>query len=174
HPAGQGRSAGMTLSAKQAFKQRVRHWARQLDVPIAWLAVRPMRQKWASCSTGGHLHFSTDLLNAGWKAQRIGAITEAQFAAIAELAPSLFSVLVPAAALLSSAQRWCRQLDHPAYDCLYLALAEQRSAVLLTQDQRLLRKLESAPDAADLAMPLERWQARQGLLARRDPGEGCG
>ena len=115
-----------------------------------------------------------ELLNAGWKAQRIGAITEAQFAAIAELAPSLFSELVPAAALLSSAQRWCRQLDHPAYDCLYLALAQQRSAVLLTQDQRLLRKLESMPDAADLAMPLERWQARQGLLARREPGEGCG
>jgi predicted nucleic acid-binding protein len=99
-----------------------------------------------------------ELLNAGWKAQRIGAITETQFAAIAELAPSLFSELVLAAALLSSAQRWCRQLDHPAYDCLYLALAEQRSAVLLTQDQRLLRKLESVPDAADLAMPLERWQ----------------
>ena len=53
----------MTLSAKQAFKQRVRHWARQLDVPIAWLAVRPMRQKWASCSTSGHLHFSVDLLS---------------------------------------------------------------------------------------------------------------
>ena len=99
-----------------------------------------------------------ELLNAGWKAQRIGAIAEAQFAAIAELAPSLFSELVPAAALLSSAQRWCRQLDHPACDCLYLALAEQRSAVLLTQDQRLLRKLESVPEAADLAMPLERWQ----------------
>ena len=44
----------MTLCAKQASKQRVRHCARQLDVPIAWLAVRPMRQKWASCSTSGH------------------------------------------------------------------------------------------------------------------------
>jgi len=31
-------------------------------VPITWLAVRPMRHKWASCSTGGQLHFSTDLL----------------------------------------------------------------------------------------------------------------
>lgn len=48
---------------KQAFKQRVRHWARKLDVPVAWLAIRPMRQKWASCSTNGHLHFSTELLS---------------------------------------------------------------------------------------------------------------
>ena len=55
-----------------------------------------------------------ELLNAGWKARRMGAITEAQFEAIAELAPSLFSELVPAATLLSAAQRWCRSLDHPA------------------------------------------------------------
>jgi len=52
----------MSLSAKQAFKQRVRHWAQHLEVPITWLAVRPMRHKWASCSTGGQLHFSTELL----------------------------------------------------------------------------------------------------------------
>jgi predicted metal-dependent hydrolase len=48
--------------AKQAFKQRVRHWAKQLEVPITRLAVCPMRHKWASCSTAGRLHFSTDLL----------------------------------------------------------------------------------------------------------------
>lgn len=47
---------------KQAFKARVRTWAKKLEVPVAWLAVRPMRNKWASCSSNGHLHFSTDLL----------------------------------------------------------------------------------------------------------------
>lgn len=97
-----------------------------------------------------------ELLNAGWKAERMGAITTAQFEAIAELAPGLFSELVPAAPLLSAAQRWCLALDHPVYDCLYLALAEQRSALLVTRDQRLLRKLQSVPEAAGLAMALER------------------
>ena len=48
---------------KQAFKQRVRHWASKLDVAVAWLAIRPMRHKWASCSSNGHLHFSSELLN---------------------------------------------------------------------------------------------------------------
>jgi predicted nucleic acid-binding protein len=96
-----------------------------------------------------------ELLNAGWKAQRQGAITMDQFLAIGELAPGLFSELVPAASLLTRAQNWCRALDHPAYDCLYLALAEMRSAVLLTQDQRLLRKVESLPQSAGLAMALE-------------------
>lgn len=96
-----------------------------------------------------------ELLNAGWKAQRQGAITPEQFQAIGELAPLLFHDLVPAAALLNPAQRWCRELDHPAYDCLYLALAERRSAVVLTQDQRLLRKVQSVPKASGLVMALD-------------------
>ena len=47
---------------KQAFKNRVHQWATKLDVDIAWLGVRPMRNKWASCSTNGHLNFNSELL----------------------------------------------------------------------------------------------------------------
>ena len=46
---------------KRAFKQRVRHWADKLDVKIVWLGVRQMRNKWASCSTAGHLNFSDEV-----------------------------------------------------------------------------------------------------------------
>lgn len=50
-------------SAKKGrFKRRVRDWAKKLDVQIVWLGIRPMRNKWASCSTNGHLNFSTELL----------------------------------------------------------------------------------------------------------------
>jgi predicted metal-dependent hydrolase len=52
-----------TSALKQAFKARVRAWAQKLEVPVVWLAVRPMRHKWASCSSNGHLHFSSDLLD---------------------------------------------------------------------------------------------------------------
>ena len=47
---------------KQVFKNRVHQWATKLDVDIAWLGVRPMRNKWASCSTNGHLNFNSELL----------------------------------------------------------------------------------------------------------------
>lgn len=47
---------------RDEFKTRVREWAKKLDVEIAWLGVRPMRNKWASCSTSGHLNFSDELL----------------------------------------------------------------------------------------------------------------
>ena len=47
---------------KREFKERVHYWAERLDVDVRWLAVRPMRNKWASCSTNGHLHFNVELL----------------------------------------------------------------------------------------------------------------
>lgn len=48
---------------KHEFKQRVRQWAEKLDVQVIWLGVRPMRNKWASCSTAGHLNFNDELLS---------------------------------------------------------------------------------------------------------------
>lgn len=50
------------LDQKREFKNRVHSWAEKLDVEVVWLGVRTMRNKWASCSTTGHLNFSTDLL----------------------------------------------------------------------------------------------------------------
>jgi predicted metal-dependent hydrolase len=49
--------------SKHDLKARVRTWADELDVSVASLTVRPMRRKWASCSTSGALSFSTDLLS---------------------------------------------------------------------------------------------------------------
>jgi predicted metal-dependent hydrolase len=43
----------MAEAQKQEFKDRVRHWAEKLSVRRRWLYVRPMRNKWASCSTNG-------------------------------------------------------------------------------------------------------------------------
>jgi predicted metal-dependent hydrolase len=34
-----------------------------LDIPIHMLAVRPMKHKWASCSTNGYLNFNRELLD---------------------------------------------------------------------------------------------------------------
>lgn len=47
---------------KEEFKARVREWAQRLDVRVKSVAVRPMKNKWASCSTNGNLNFSTGLL----------------------------------------------------------------------------------------------------------------
>jgi predicted metal-dependent hydrolase len=47
---------------KEEFKTRVQEWAAKLGVKTHSLAVRPMRNKWASCSTAGNLNFNAELL----------------------------------------------------------------------------------------------------------------
>lgn len=51
-----------TWRDKQEFKTRVFEWADKLDVKVRSLAIRPMRNKWASCSTNGNLNFNAELL----------------------------------------------------------------------------------------------------------------
>ncbi len=52
----------MSEDSKKTFKDRVYQWADKLEINVAWLGVRSMRNKWASCSTNGHLNFNEDLL----------------------------------------------------------------------------------------------------------------
>lgn len=44
------------------FKAEVRAWARRIGVEPTSITIRPMRRKWASCSSQGRLTFSLDLL----------------------------------------------------------------------------------------------------------------
>jgi hypothetical protein len=45
------------------FKAVVQAWARRLQVQPLEIHVRPMKRKWASCSSRGRLTFDTDLLH---------------------------------------------------------------------------------------------------------------
>ncbi|MGI8828126.1 MAG: M48 metallopeptidase family protein [Chloroflexota bacterium] len=46
-----------------AFKEEVRGWAEKVGVQPAEIHVRPMRRKWASCSSRGRLTFDAELLS---------------------------------------------------------------------------------------------------------------
>lgn len=48
---------------KAAFKARVSEWAEKLGVSVSGVYVRPMRTKWASCSSNGILSFNAELLD---------------------------------------------------------------------------------------------------------------
>ncbi|MDW7776255.1 MAG: M48 family metallopeptidase [Methanosarcinales archaeon] len=45
------------------FKARVREFAKKMDIEVKALAIRPMKNKWASCSTDGNLNFNKELLD---------------------------------------------------------------------------------------------------------------
>ena len=49
--------------SREEFKSRVREWALKLDVRVQSITVRPMSNKWASCSTAGRLNFNSELLS---------------------------------------------------------------------------------------------------------------
>lgn len=57
------------MDAKAAFKQRVRDWSARIGVEVVWLGIRPMKRKWASCSTNGHVNFNSELLQKDQKFQ---------------------------------------------------------------------------------------------------------
>jgi predicted metal-dependent hydrolase len=49
--------------SKKEFKDKVRYWADKIDVKVKLVYLRPMRNKWASCSTKGNFNFNEELLN---------------------------------------------------------------------------------------------------------------
>lgn len=79
--------------------------------------------------------------NAGWRLFRAGLISAAQHDGISPALIKAFE-LVPLQPLASRAAEISRHLDHPIYDCLYLALAALRSEKLVTADGRLLKRLQ--------------------------------
>ena len=47
---------------RTAFRERVSQWAQTLDVAMTSVVIRPMINKWASCSTSGRFTFDSSLL----------------------------------------------------------------------------------------------------------------
>lgn len=47
---------------QDVFRAEVEAWAKRIGVTPREVRIRPMKRKWASCSSRGRLTFSTDLL----------------------------------------------------------------------------------------------------------------
>ncbi|PSJ57739.1 type II toxin-antitoxin system VapC family toxin [Kumtagia ephedrae] len=98
-----------------------------------------------------------EVANILWKKMRRGELTEADgddavgALSFAKLQVERTEPLGPAALRLS------RLLDHPTYDCFYLCLAARLDTIMVTADERLLRKLRSSSQAEwrDVAVDLQ-------------------
>src|SRR5437773_11750749 len=92
-----------------------------------------------------HRLFAPDLLvaecaNVLWKKARRYELGMEEARLAARLLQRADFELAPMRALLEPATMLAIALDHPAYDCTYLALAESLSCDLVTADQRLSAK----------------------------------
>jgi predicted nucleic acid-binding protein len=90
----------------------------------------------------------SECANIVWKKVRLGELTGPEATMAIRLLVRADIELVPARQLASRAVEWAILLDHSAYDCMYLTLAEATTRPFVTADARLLRKLAAERTAA--------------------------
>jgi predicted nucleic acid-binding protein len=79
--------------------------------------------------------------NILWKKVKHDELPKEEAILAARLLQSADIELLPTAMLLEAATSIAIELDHPAYDCLYLALAAAKDCRFVTADERLIRKV---------------------------------
>jgi predicted nucleic acid-binding protein len=79
----------------------------------------------------------TEVGNVIWRRARAGRFTTSTGRTALAKAGSAIDVFHPLEGLVDTALRISLDLDHPIYDCVYLACAEQEDTALVTADRRL-------------------------------------
>jgi predicted nucleic acid-binding protein len=117
------------------------------SVAIKWVVEEPGSKE--ALALFRHRLYAPELLiaecaNVLWKKARRNELTKDEALLCARLLQRADIDLSPMRPLLDSATRLALALDHPAYDCVYLALADSLSCDLVTADARLVAKARAA------------------------------
>jgi predicted nucleic acid-binding protein len=80
--------------------------------------------------------------NILWKKVQRNELSKEEALLAARLLQGAEIELLPTRSSMEAATRIAIELDHPAYDCIYLALAIENGCKFVTADERLLRKLD--------------------------------
>lgn len=78
-----------------------------------------------------------EVANVLWKLARLKQVSAADASRLMELLPKATTRIEPSQALLPRALAMSLIIDHPVYDCIYLALAEREQLPLVTDDRKL-------------------------------------
>ncbi len=138
-------------------------WIVDASVAVKWVVSEPLRDKARLLLADTDLLEAPDLLfpeaaNTVWKKTRRGEMTARQAELALAAIRRLIAVIHPSEGLADRALKMAHALDHPAYDCFYLACAERRDGVLITADARLCAVVANSAFAA-LVHPLEQFDA---------------
>lgn len=123
-----------------------------------------------AASLARHRLLAPDLLmvecaNALWAKQRRGELDDSE---VVERVQALRAVpvdLVPQQELLEEAVALALKLEHPVYDCLYLALAVEQDTALITADRLFVATVRRHDESIAEIWLLDEY-------ARRAPSEG--
>lgn len=113
-------------------------------VAVKWVVAEEGSERALALLESDHELLAPDWLlvecaNVLWKRVRRGDLTAAEAAVRMRVLERLDACLRPARPLARRAHDLSITLRHPAYDMIYLALAEQEQAVMVTADERLAR-----------------------------------
>ncbi len=84
-----------------------------------------------------------EVANAAWKSSMLGRITHQHAREIAGGLHRFLMLLVPSSEVSEKAVEIAQILNHPVYDCLYLALADNRGCQVITSDQRFIGRVKN-------------------------------
>jgi predicted nucleic acid-binding protein len=93
-----------------------------------------------------------EIVNVLRKKLRAGQIAARQIGEIIDTFPNLFASVVPTLDFIGDAWNIARMLDHPSYDCLYLACVERHGLELITADRRFFDKVRANPGGGSIRL----------------------
>jgi len=131
------------------------------SVAVKWLVSEAFSDEAARLLDGTARLVAPELLfaeatNALWAMCRRGDINRADYAeAVGVLRSAPVAVPVPMRQLAASAARLAIDLDHPTYDCFYLALAVQEQHPVVTADRRFYDVVRRHPYLSDRIVHVE-------------------
>jgi len=118
-------------------------WVVDASVAVKWFVDERGSEAARAVLESGQPIIAPDLIvpecgNTAWKKARQGEISEMHAEALVRALPLSFDRLAAAAPLSSRALQLALRFNHPAYDCFYVALAEEASATLVTDDRKVV------------------------------------
>jgi predicted nucleic acid-binding protein len=121
-------------------------WVVDASIAVKWVIPEVLSDKADRVRDSQDDVLAPDLLlvevaNALWRKTSAREISPREADAAFDLVRRSGIDLHPTGPLVRRAMDMARRLDHPVYDCVYLALAERERAAFVTADQRLLRRL---------------------------------
>lgn len=114
------------------------------SVAVKWVVLEDARDEALEQAAGRELvapeFVLTEVSSILWKKVRTGQLPVEQAQQGLAFVRSAFVKMLPTRLLTDRAFAMAISLDHPVYDCLYLATAEVENAALLTADRRLAQQ----------------------------------
>ena len=123
-----------------------------IDASVAckWFFEEPLSSEARALGESDEAFVAPDMIlvecaNAAWRRVSGETTPLAQAQAFIAALPQWFEALVPSARLHEMAFEMACALEHPVYDCQYLALAEDEAAQLITADRAFVKKVRRSP-----------------------------